>query len=329
MRIDDRSDSGAARGPRRLDLRNRSSARRRETSESRQGARCAGDSAADVALQSRRLEPSNVAQSASTQIVRAIIRGLYEGAFASGQRLIEPELMTQFDVSRSTVRESIRRMESEGIVTVVPHRGAAIRKMSVAEALDALMVMQLCVGLAARQAAERIEAHGGRERFEKAWGELQECRHLPDGYDLLLARNRFYRAITEISENHELRRIIPSIQVHLIRRNYSLSSETRFEDYAQMAKAILAGDGAAAEAAARRHIARSIKLVKRRLAAAEIETASGAPQAIARGKDRGKRTGKSHKGSHTREIKSSGPNVRKGDGNKGSVHRQHGANGHR
>jgi DNA-binding GntR family transcriptional regulator len=328
MRIDDRSDSGAARGPRRLDLRNRSSACRRETSESRQGARCAGDSAADVALQSRRLEPSNVAQSASTQIVRAIIRGLYEGAFASGQRLIEPELMTQFDVSRSTVRESIRRMESEGIVTVVPHRGAAIRKMSVAEALDALMVMQLCVGLAARQAAERIEAHGGRERFEKAWGELQEC-HLPDGYDLLLARNRFYRAITEISENHELRRIIPSIQVHLIRRNYSLSSETRFEDYAQMAKAILAGDGAAAEAAARRHIARSIKLVKRRLAAAEIETASGAPQAIARGKDRGKRTGKSHKESHAREIKSSGPNVRKVDVNEGSVHRQHGANGHR
>ena len=222
MRIDDRSDSGAARGPRRLDLRNRSSARRRETSESRQGASCAGDGAGHVALQSRPLEPSNVAQSASTQIVRAIVRGLYEGEFASGQRLIEPELMTQFDVSRSTVRESIRRMESEGIVTVVPHRGAAIRKMSAAEGLDALMVMQLCVGLAARQAAERIEAHGRRERFEKAWGELEECRHLPDGYDLLLARNRFYRAITEISENHELRRIIPSIQVHLIRRDSQL-----------------------------------------------------------------------------------------------------------
>jgi DNA-binding GntR family transcriptional regulator len=217
-------------------------------------------------LQSQSSKGAAVPQSASAQIVRAIVRGLYEGEYASGQRLIEPELMTQFEVSRSTVRESIRRMESEGIVMVVPHRGAVIRKMSVAEALDALTVMQLCVGLAARQAAERIEANGGRRRFEKVWGDLQECRHLADGYDLLIARNRFYRAITEISENHELRRIIPSIQVHLIRRDYSLSSETRFQDYARIAKAILAGDGAAAEAAAHRHIAKIITLVHRRLA---------------------------------------------------------------
>lgn len=219
-------------------------------------------------LQSRLSESSAVLQSASARIARAIIRGLYEGEYASGQRLIEPELMTQFGVSRSTVRESIRRMESEGIVTVLPHRGAVIRKMSAAEALDALMVMQLCVGLAARQAAERIEADGARRRFDKAWRDLQECRHLSDGYDLLIARNRFYRAITEISENQELRRIIPSIQVHLIRRDYSLPSATRFEDYARMAKAILAGDGAAAEAAARRHIARTIMLVRRRSASA-------------------------------------------------------------
>jgi DNA-binding FadR family transcriptional regulator len=78
------------------------------------------------------------------------------------------------------------------------------------------------------------------------------------------ARNRFYRAITEISQNQELRRIIPSIQIHLIRRDYSLSPRTRFEDYARMAEAILAGDGAAAEAAARRHVAKTITLIRRR-----------------------------------------------------------------
>jgi len=194
-----------------------------------------------------------------------MVRGLYEGEYVSGQRLIEPELMVQFSVSRSTVRESIRRMESDGIVIVLPHRGV-IRKTSAAEGLDALMVMQLCVGLAARQAAERIEPNGGRKRFEKAWRDLQQCRHLVDGYDLLIARNRFYRTITEISGNQELRRIIPSIQILLIRRDYSLSLEARFKDYAHMAEAILAGEGAAAEAAARRHIARIITIVRRRLA---------------------------------------------------------------
>ena len=180
-------------------------------------------------------------QSASERVVRAIVRGLYEGAYAPGQRLAEPKSMERFGVGRSTARESIRRMESEGIVTVLPHRGAVIRRMSVAEALDALSVMELCIGLAARQAAERIEASGGRARLEQVWKELQRFRNLPDGYDFIAARNRFYRTITEISDNQELRRIIPSIHVHLIRRDYSLTTHVRFEDYARMADAILAG----------------------------------------------------------------------------------------
>ena len=209
-------------------------------------------------------DPSRLADSASARIVRSIIRGLYEGRYVSGQRLAEPELMKEFGMGRSTVRESIRRMETEGIVTVLPHRGAVIRKMSAAESINALLVMELCIGLAARQAAERIEVDGACKRLEKTWRELQEHRHSPDGYELLVARNRFYRTIAHLSGNQELQRIISSIQILLIRLDYSLSSHTRFEDCARMVDAILGGDGVAAEAAARKHIARSITLVRRR-----------------------------------------------------------------
>ncbi|MDE3176111.1 MAG: GntR family transcriptional regulator [Pseudomonadota bacterium] len=204
------------------------------------------------------------APSASARVVKSIVRGLYEGEYAPGQRLAEPELMAQFGVSRSTARESIRRMESEGIVTVLPHRGAVIRRMTTAEALDALMVMELCVGLAARQAAERIDASGGRARFQQTWRELQTYRDRPGGYEFIAARNRFYRVITELSGNSELRRIVPSIHVHLIRRDYSPTLHERFQDYARMAEAVLAGDGPAAETAARRHIARIAALVRQR-----------------------------------------------------------------
>jgi DNA-binding GntR family transcriptional regulator len=203
------------------------------------------------------------AQSASARVVKAIVRGLHEGAYAPGQRLAEPELMEQFGVGRSTARESIRRMESEGLVTVLPHKGAVIRRMSADEALDALMVMELCIGLAARQAAERIGAKGGRARLEQAWRELQRFRNAPHGYDFIAARNNFYRAITDIAGNAELRRIVPSIHIHLIRRDYSMAVGVRFEDYARMAEAILAGDGAAAEAAARKHIGKTATLVRR------------------------------------------------------------------
>lgn len=203
--------------------------------------------------------------SAAARVVKAIVRGLYEGLYAPGQRLAEPELMAQFGVGRSTARESIRLMESEGLVTVSPHRGAVIRRMSAEEALDALLVMELCIGLAARQAAERVAAKSARA-LEQAWRELQRFRDTPHGYDFIAARNRFYRAITDIAGNEELSRIVPSIHIHLIRRDYSMTAPVRFEDYARMSEAILAGDAAAAETAARKHISRTAALVRQRAA---------------------------------------------------------------
>lgn len=201
--------------------------------------------------------------SASQRVVREIVRGLYEGNYVPGQRLAEPELMEEFGVSRSTARESIRRMEAEGIVDVLPHRGAVIRRLTLKQAIDALLVMEACVGLAARLAAERIAEGGNRARFLAAWADLEGFRDAPEGFELVKARNRFYRAITEASDNRELQRILPTIHVHLVRRNYSIGQAARFEDYARMAETILAGEPDAAERAAREHIARTAEVVRR------------------------------------------------------------------
>jgi DNA-binding GntR family transcriptional regulator len=188
--------------------------------------------------------------SAPQRVVREIVRGLYEGNYVPGQRLAEPELMEEFGVSRSTARESIRRMEAEGIVDVLPHRGAVIRRLTLKQAIDALLVMEACVGLAARLAAERIAEGGNRARFLAAWADLEGFRDATEGFELVKARNRFYRAITEASDNREL-------------RNYSMGQAARFEDYARMAETILAGEPDAAERAAREHIARTAEVVRR------------------------------------------------------------------
>ena len=47
--------------------------------------------------------------SSSDQIVRDVVRGLYEGRFVAGQRLVEPDLMRLYGVSRGTVREALKR----------------------------------------------------------------------------------------------------------------------------------------------------------------------------------------------------------------------------
>src|SRR5690606_40886702 len=64
------------------------------------------------------------------KVITAIKKGVRFGRYVPGQRLIENDLATTFQVSRGTVRDALRRLEAEGLVHFERYRGASIRKMS-------------------------------------------------------------------------------------------------------------------------------------------------------------------------------------------------------
>ncbi|BCH26671.1 GntR family transcriptional regulator [Mesorhizobium sp. L-8-10] len=195
--------------------------------------------------------------SSSDQIVRDIVRGLYEGRYAAGQRLVEPDLMRRYGVGRSTVREAIKRLAAEGIAVTHAFRGAQIRQLSRIDACNVLLVMELMVGLAARQAAENISTPGAGDGFRESLDTLLAFERQGDSYELVRARNRFYRTMTRLGGNREVERLLPSIQVHLVRAQLRLPPEQRFADYRAIAEAVLAGDAQRAEEAARGYIRRT------------------------------------------------------------------------
>ena len=112
------------------------------------------------------------------------------------------------------------------------------------------------IGLAARQAAARIGEGDHRARFQESLDRLLALEAASDSYDFVRARNHFYRTITRIAGNEEIERLLPSIQVHLVRAHLRLDREQRFADYRAIAEAILAGEPVRAEKAGRAHIAR-------------------------------------------------------------------------
>lgn len=194
--------------------------------------------------------------SSSDHLVRDVIRGLYDGRYAAGQRLAEPDLMRRYEVGRSTVREAIQRLAAEGVVSTHPFKGAQIRQLSRTEARNVLLILELLVGLAARQAAGSIDKPGCRDRFVEAFERLLGFEKDGDSYELVRARNHFYRTMTHIGGNDELERLLSGMQVHLVRAHSRLPRRRRFADYRAMAETILAGEADRAEKAARGHIRR-------------------------------------------------------------------------
>lgn len=191
-------------------------------------------------------------------IFREIVQGLYNGTYVPGQRLVEVDLTQRWGVSRGTVREALNRLAAEGIVVLNRHRGAAIRILDRAEMQDILAVLEMMIGMAARLAAQRINDGANRVRFTESFEALLAFRSRPDSFELLQARNRFYRALSVVGANRELQALMSRMHVHLLRvqlraLHAGLVTE-RFEDYARIGDAVLAGDPRRAELAARRHV---------------------------------------------------------------------------
>ena len=89
------------------------------------------------------------------QVIDALRAAILDFTLAPGQRLIERELIEQLGVSRTTVREALREWTSEGLITVVPQKGAIVSSPSVEEAQELYEARRRLEGLLVRRFVER------------------------------------------------------------------------------------------------------------------------------------------------------------------------------
>jgi DNA-binding GntR family transcriptional regulator len=192
-------------------------------------------------------------------VAQALLEGIKSGRYVPGQRLIEADLTVELDVSRGPVREALKRLAAEGVVRLIPNRGAYIRKLTRREVTDILTIQETLTALAARLAAENIARGDNRARFQGAYERLMSFRDRPDANAVLDERARFYETLVRIGDNRELPRFVPIPQTNLLRSqlNQFVSTKDRerqFKDYESLAKHVLAGNAAAAESVMQRHI---------------------------------------------------------------------------
>lgn len=204
------------------------------------------------------------ALSTSDHLARAIVRGLYEGQFAAGQRLVEPDLMERYGVSRSTVREAIQKLTAQGIVESHLNRGARIRQVTRNQARNILLILERLLSLAARQAAENIDTSDHRERLEQVLAPFQtpfEPGTEPDRFDFARIRNRFNRTLARIGGNDDLAALLSNLTSHMFGHRMEIRAEERRQAYCLLGAAVLAGDAERAEAQARAYVKRSLELL--------------------------------------------------------------------
>lgn len=206
--------------------------------------------------------PASRPASSPQRVADAITKALMRREYVVGQRLVEAELTERFQVSRGTVREALKSLAASGVVELVPHKGAVIRELSLADARNLLAVLEVLTGLAARLAAERIEIGRNKAHFAAAAKPLLAPRSANELANLLDQRARFYRAIFDIAGSADLDRAMPTWRAHLFRSQvhaHLTKTDLRamLDEYRQIVEAISDGDADRAEAVTRKHLRES------------------------------------------------------------------------
>jgi DNA-binding GntR family transcriptional regulator len=102
---------------------------------------------------------TDLPQRTMTEQVMARLRDMIlSGELAPGSRLDQNDLARRFGVSLVPLREALARLQSSGLVRIVPHRGVFVEALSVEELLDIYQVREALEDLASRLAAPRLSA---------------------------------------------------------------------------------------------------------------------------------------------------------------------------
>lgn len=192
----------------------------------------------------------------------ALRHAILDGRFTAGERLVERRLCEALQISRGSLREALRSLQSEGLVDLVPHRGPMVARITAQQARDIYAIRGALEGLAARTMAERPDAQA-LERLGAAVEKLRDIhRGVADPAALVPVKAEFYRALFDGAGNAMLGQMMDNLlgRISVLRRT-SFSRPNRLgesiRELADIVDAIRAGEPERAERASRLHVARA------------------------------------------------------------------------
>lgn len=199
-----------------------------------------------------------MAVSLRLKIYQSIRDDITYGKLSPGERIVESKLSQQFKASRSPIREAIRQLQSEGLVTFSENKGITVSKLSAREVDEIYTLRWLLESYAARLTAERI-TKGDVEHLK---GLLKKMKAAAKSYDLMnwLENNTlFHNFLYENSGNKNLDWTLENINRRVYRYRYITARiPGHFEDYIKHHEGILSGceanDGEMAEKYMKLHI---------------------------------------------------------------------------
>lgn len=205
---------------------------------------------------------------ASDLVLGSILEGLMDGDLKPGERINAKQLAEKLEVSIVPVREALHLLAGEGVIELVPRKGAKIRTMDREEVANWWHIYRAVGGLGIRGAAENINSSEENvPRIQAGIKTIQDAAHKTTPSRFIMTLLDFHRIVDDIAANPLIDEAMRRLQVTfwcLILPEYILIDEywdIYVRNYSRLADSIMFGDAESADATYGYHVKWSVSVI--------------------------------------------------------------------
>jgi DNA-binding GntR family transcriptional regulator len=229
------------------------------------------------------------------QIVAILRKDIVENRWKSGERLPEPQLCSEFGVSRTPLREAFKRLEAEGLIRLIPHVGAVVTDPDAAEIAETMEILIALEQLATTRVAQKRprEVIAKIERIDHEMLLAAKAKDAPRYYAL---NDEFHRTIVGGTGNKAMIELHQTVMWHVHRERHRANAIEPFtvgtpDSHDAIMAAIRGGQAGKAGLAMREHLESVSRLTVARRREQEAHVVVIATPKPARRKARPRRAG--------------------------------------
>lgn len=145
------------------------------------------------------------------QVAEILRKKILNGEIKPGERIIEADVAKAFQISRGPVREALRQIEEEGLVTYESHKGCIVKTMSYEDMQEAYLIRSTLETLAAKMCSGNLPSDL-EERMERNLEKMGEAAEKRDLYQIVELDEEFHSCVVMSSQSEKLYKVWKSLE---------------------------------------------------------------------------------------------------------------------
>lgn len=192
------------------------------------------------------------------KVYQKLFEAIIVGRLMPGERILEEEISSKLEISRTPVRQAMRKLEEQNLIKIIPYKGAVVSEISYEEAVDLLEMCKVMEEFLCEKAAKNASRED-IEKIKETLDKYQEAYRNGDFEGMQMMNFQFHTLISKSAGNKLAESVYRNIRarmnlISLITLPFSNRDRLTFQEHREIAEAIEQGDPERAKKSAIKHI---------------------------------------------------------------------------